>query len=165
MSRYRLGEFLAYYDELVRTWSRRLRNRHEAEDVAQDTVLRLLEVDGARIMQPRAYLHRAARNLATDARRRRATHEVVPVEALDDVAATDGDPYAALQAARMVSALEAALAELPLKCRQAFIWHRLDGLPQAHIAERLGVSKNMVEKHMIRALRHLRDRVGPLESD
>ena len=35
---------------------------------------------------------------------------------------------------------------------------------RAHIAERLGLSKNMVEKYMIRTLRHLRDRLDGAQS-
>ncbi|MGN2390915.1 hypothetical protein [Pelomicrobium sp. G1] len=36
-----------YYDELVGTLTRRLGDRFEAEDVAQETVVRLLEAEGA----------------------------------------------------------------------------------------------------------------------
>src|SRR5262245_17807913 len=104
MSRSRLAGVLAYYDEVVGTWSRRLRNRHDAEDVAQDAMVRLLEVGDTPILQPRAYLHQTARNLATDAHRRRATHEAVPLDALDDAPSTDGDPYGALSAARIALA-------------------------------------------------------------
>ena len=38
-----------------------------------------------------------------------------------------------------------------------FIWQKLEGLTQAEIAERMGLTKNMVEKYMIRTLRHLRE--------
>ena len=65
-------------------------------------------------------------------------------------------------AVQVVAGLERALAELPLKCRQVFIWQRLDGCSQQEIAERLNISKNMVEKYMIRAMRHLRDQLGQL---
>jgi len=154
-----LPGFLAYYDELVGTWVRKLGSRHDAEDVAHDAVVRMLEADGSAILQPRAYLHQTARNLVTDGYRRRAAHEIVPFEIIEEPVATDSDPDAAMRATQMVAALEAALAELPLKCRQVFVWQRLGGLTQAEIAERLGLSKNMVEKYMIRAMRHLRERL------
>jgi len=52
---------------------------------------------------------------------------------------------------------------LPLNCRKVFVWQKIEGLTQAEIAERLGLSKNMVEKYMIRTLRHLRDRLDGLQ--
>jgi RNA polymerase sigma factor (sigma-70 family) len=160
-----LHGFLVYYDELVGTWVRKLGNRHDAEDVAQDAVVRMLETDGAAVLQPRAYFHQIARNLATDTWRRQAAHESVSLDAIDEFAAPDGDPHVALRASEMVSAIEAALAELPLKCRQVFVWQRIDGLTQAEIAERMGLSKNMVEKYMIRTMRHLRERLTAFDSD
>jgi len=66
------------------------------------------------------------------------------------------DPDAAVRTALLLAALKEALAELPLKCRQVFIWHRLEGYTQQEIAHKLGISVNMVEKYMIRAARHLR---------
>ncbi|KIO47874.1 sigma-70 family RNA polymerase sigma factor [Nitrosospira sp. NpAV] len=163
-SRPPLNAFLAYYNELVGTWTRKLRNRHDAEDVAHDAVLQMLEVEGATILQPRAYLHQTARNVVTDAYRRSVAHETVPLDTIDDTATGDHDPVAMLCATEMVHALEGALNELPLKCRQVFVWQRLDGLTQSEIALRLNISKNMVEKYMIRTMRHLRVRLAALNT-
>ena len=60
---------------------------------------------------------------------------------------------------QLVRQKERALQELPLNCRKVFVWQKIEGLTQAEIAERLGLSRNMVEKYMIRTLRHLRERV------
>ncbi len=158
-SRSLLPAFLAYYDELVGTWVRKLCSRHDAEDVAHDAVVRMLETDGSAILQPRAYLHQTARNLVTDAYRRRAAHETVSFEDVEEFAAPNDELDRIVHTTEMVSALEAALAELPLKYRQVFVWQRIDELSQVEIAERLDISKNMVEKYMIRAIRHLRERM------
>ena len=64
-----------------------------------------------------------------------------------------------MHAIQLADAIERALAELPLNCRRVFIWQKIEGLTQQEIATRLGLSKNMVEKYMIRTLRHLRDRL------
>ena len=163
MSSRPLPGFFAYYEELVGTWRRRLDSRHDAEDIAHDAVVRVLEADGSAVLQPRAYLHQTARNVATDIFRRRIAHETVALDAVEEAQALHGDPDAALRAAQMVAALEAALAELPLKCRQVFVWQRLGGLTQAEIAHKLGLSKNMIEKYMIRAMRHLRERLAAFD--
>jgi RNA polymerase sigma-70 factor (ECF subfamily) len=81
------------------------------------------------------------------------------MESIDSSAGHAGDPEAFMQAIQLADSIERALAELPLNCRKVFIWQKLEGLTQLEIAERLGLSKNMVEKYMIRTLRHLRDRL------
>jgi len=167
-SRRLLPDFLTYYDELLGTWKRRLGNRHDAEDIAQETVLRMLEADAASILKPRAYLHQTARNLVTDAHRRRSLHEIVSLDELDDgleeLATPDSDPGTATYVSEMLSALEAALVELPLKCQQVFVWQCIGAMSQGEIAARLGISKNMVEKYRIRATRHLRARMAEFDS-
>lgn len=77
-------DFLTYYDELLGTWKRRLGNRHDAEDIAHETVLRMLEADAASVLKPRAYLHQTARILVTDEYRRRARHEIVSLDDLQN---------------------------------------------------------------------------------
>lgn len=58
-------------------------------------------------------------------------------------------------------ALQAAIAELPDRCRQIFELSRGDGLKYAEIASRLGISVKTVEVQMGKALRILRERLKP----
>lgn len=67
-----------------------------------------------------------------------------------------------MHAIQLAGSVERALAELPVNCRKVFIWQKIEGLTQQEIAVRLGLSKNMVEKYMIRTLRHLRDRLDTM---
>ena len=64
-----------------------------------------------------------------------------------------------MRAIQLAESVERALQELPLNCRKVVVWQKIEGLTKAEIAERLGLSRNMVEKYMIRTLRHLRERV------
>ena len=153
--------FFEHYEELIRTWTRRLRNRQEAEDLAHDTFVRVLEAKSVQVEQPRAYLHQTARNIAVDAYRREDRREAMELGALDQTPAS-GDPEHFMHAIQLADSIEQALAELPLNCRKIFIWQKVEGLTQQEIAERLGLSKNMVEKYMIRTLRHLRDRLDAM---
>ncbi|MBZ9785018.1 sigma-70 family RNA polymerase sigma factor [Pseudomonas sp. REP124] len=160
--------FFEHYEELVGTWTRRLRNRQQAEDLAHDTFVRVLESDSAAVQQPRAYLHQTARNIAVDAYRREDRREeqrgAMESEAIDLSVSSAGDPEHYMHAIQLADSIERALTELPINCRKVFVWQKIEGLTQAEIAERLGLSKNMVEKYMIRTLRHLRDRLDGLQS-
>ncbi|QDG59678.1 MULTISPECIES: sigma-70 family RNA polymerase sigma factor [Pseudomonas] len=154
--------FFEHYEELIGTWTRRLRNRQQAEDLAHDTFVRVLETTASQVEQPRAYLHQTARNIAVDAYRREDRREAMALEAFDQSQPDGDDPEHFMHAIQLADSIERALAELPLNCRRIFIWQKIEGLTQQEIAERLGLSKNMVEKYMIRTLRHLRDRLDAM---
>ncbi len=149
--------FLDHYQELIGTWTRKLRNRQQAEDLAHDAFVRVLENDQDGVEQPRAYLHQTARNIAVDGYRREDRRQAVEQDILDPGTDASGDPEAYMHAIELADSVERALAQLPLNCRRVFIWQKLEGLTQAEIAERMGLTKNMVEKYMIRTLRHLRE--------
>ena len=153
--------FFEHYEELIGTWTRRLRNRQQAEDLTHDTFVRVLESDASEVAQPRAYLHQTARNIAVDAYRREERREALTLRTVDH-APHSGDPEHYMHAIQLADSIERALAELPLNCRKIFIWQKIEGLTQQEIAARLGLSKNMVEKYMIRTLRHLRDRLDAM---
>jgi RNA polymerase sigma-70 factor (ECF subfamily) len=159
-SRSRPHGFLAYYEELLAVWTRKLGCRDAAQDLTHDAFVKCLEAGSDHVEQPRAYLHQAARNTAVDGFRREGGHEWVTLDTIAAHPSELGDPVAQARTQQLGQALETALAELPLKCRQVFIWQRLEGLTQAEIAERMGLSKNMVEKYMIRTALHLRERLG-----
>ncbi len=152
--------WLAHYSELVGVWARRADNRQDAEDATHDTILRVLENDAGVLVNPRAYLHRSVRNRLIDTHRQSRLLDVVPWHALDEHEhPLLTDPDAQVRTAQLLGSLKEALAELPLKCRQVFLWHKLEGYTQEEIAQKLGISVNMVEKYMIRAARHLRERL------
>ena len=148
---------------LVKFLASRYRNAAEAQDIAQEAWLRIFrlqhpeELDNAR-----AFLFQTAANLAIDrARRGKLEQRYLDLElGLADatVAPSMEQTLAGRQALEQV---EATLAKLPLKCRQAFVLHRSRGLPYPEIAQQLGVSTSMVEKYIIQALKALRLAVNP----
>lgn len=152
--------WLAYYDELVGVWSRRTGNRHDAEDAAHDAIECLLKADASVALKARGYLFQAAGHRLIDRWRRQDRAEHIP---LDDLADADqlvlNDPEAPVRAARLADDLAKVLAELPPKCREAFVLNRIEGWTQAEIAEHMGLSKNMIERHVMRAIEFVRDRM------
>ena len=59
--------------------------------------------------------------------------------------------------------LSHVLSELPPKCRAALVLQYWHGLSYEEIAQRLGVSTNMVKKYLSQALVHCRERMGGAE--
>lgn len=154
-------DWLRYYQELVRTWSRGSGSRHDAEDATHDVLTLALEGKmNQALTYPRGFLHRCVRNRLTDMHRRTQILDTVPLHDLHEhemPVADNPDTY--MYNTQLADSLTAALAELPLKCRQVFVWQKIEGYSQEEIAQRLDISVNMVQKYMIRALRHLRERL------
>jgi RNA polymerase sigma-70 factor (ECF subfamily) len=48
---------------------------------------------------------------------------------------------------------------LPPKCREAFVLNRIEGWTQAEVARHMGLSKNMIERYVMRAIQYARDRM------
>ena len=57
-----------------------------------------------------------------------------------------------IDARERLAILAGAVEELPPRCREVFMLRKVEGLDQAEIARRLGISRNMVEKHLRKAL-------------
>ena len=133
----------------------------EAEDVAQDTFLRLWRY--ADRWQPRArlttWLYRVAYNLCMD--RLRARRER-PFEWAPNPVASPAAPVQRNQVARIVAG---ALGALPERQRSAIALVYHQGLSNIDAAEVLGISVDALESLLARGRRSLREQLGALRSD
>lgn len=150
-----------YYRELVCFLNAKLGNRQVAEDVVHDAYVRVLErASDTPIEQPRAFLYRTALNLVIDGHRRNALRQSEPLEVLDsEERFATSSPHASHDQARRLDMLERALAELPAACRESFLLRKLEGLSHPQIAEHLSISRSLVEKHIVNAMKHCRVRM------
>ncbi|WP_423457991.1 sigma-70 family RNA polymerase sigma factor [Ottowia sp. VDI28] len=145
-----------FYRELLNFLNRQVHDRDTAADLAQESYARVLAAQhaGRPVLDARALLYRTAKNLVID-RHRRA--EFRRHESLDTVTEPEDQhapaylqPEEALASYQTVSAYAQVIENLPARCREAFVLHIIDGLPQAEIARRMGISVSMVEKHVVR---------------
>lgn len=152
--------WLAYYRELVGGWAKGNSRPHEAEDAAQDAAMRMLSQGQAGILDQQAYLYRSTQNHLLSELRRQARR---PTLALEDLADHDhpllSDPDADIRASQLAQALERALMRLPLKKRQAYIYHRLEGYTQPEIAQKMGLALNTIERYIMEATRDIREQL------
>lgn len=158
--------FRSYYDELLGFLTAKLGCRDQAADVVQDTYVRILSLENPRaIHNPRAFLYRTALNLTVDLFRKRQVREArsVALEVIEQMPSNIPDQETIVEAKERVALLRLAIAELPPKCRHVFLLHKFMDLSHAEIAGRLGISKNMVEKHVIKAMMHCRKRLDGIK--
>jgi len=156
-----------YYHGLLRYVSARLRDRHRAADIVHDAYLRVLETSRqqARTLEfPQAYLYRTAINIAIDTHRRNSVRQCEPLVAADAEEGPQHDnPHSVVERQQRAKLVAIALDELSEPCRRAFLLRKLDELSHAEISARMGISKDMVEKHIVNAMKHCRVRVRELE--
>jgi RNA polymerase sigma-70 factor (ECF subfamily) len=153
--------FRTHYPQLVGLAESMLRNRAEAEEVAQDVMLELWRRRQQITVESslRAYLLRATRNRTLN----RIRHERVAKTGESHAQiVTHANPKGEhnLVEAEIEAALRSAIDELPPRCREVFELSRVHGLRYAEIAATMEISVKTVEVQMGKALRLLRDRMA-----
>lgn len=142
-----IGTLHQLYDHWLAAVLRRRFGAQESDDIVQDTWLRLASVDALPTPRhPKAFLLRVAMNLAANHHNRR----VLAVRA--ETFAAPRDRLEPDQAASVL--LAQIVVGLPEPLRDVFLLSRLDGLTNAQIGKRLGISPKTVEWRMTRALAH-----------
>lgn len=145
-----------YYRELLNHLTRMMKDRDSAADIVQEAYVRVLALQqsGQAVSQPRALLYHTARNLVIDGHRRsevrgeNASAGDAP-EDFDMMAAPQAcEPETALASSQAVDAMLHTIDHLPVRCREAFILHRFDGLSHVEVAAHMGISRKMVEQHI-----------------
>jgi RNA polymerase sigma factor (sigma-70 family) len=156
---------------LVRYLTVRLQSLHEAKEVAQETYARLLQLQqpGAPSLL-RAYLYKTATNLAIDRLRHRKTQRRAEEQPAlwSELTATPADlrdPAEQLLAREQAEQLLGYLQELPTKCQRVFDLHRVEGVPQHVVAERLGFSERMVRRYVTYAMVYCHLRLQGMTAD
>lgn len=148
-----------YYDELRRFLSSRLRNREDADEIAQESFVRMLALeDGYHVRHPRGFLYRTALNLTVDAFRTSLPRagQMDDITMAESMPSETPGPESIVYGQQRLGHLKKAIAELPPKCRQAFLMHKFENCSYLEIAVEMDISKNMVEKHIIKAIAHCR---------
>jgi RNA polymerase sigma factor (sigma-70 family) len=151
--------------KLRRFFQRRFGNREDAADATQETFLRMLSLSpNTSIENPQAYLFQVARSIAYSATARLMAERALFDRDADEANVATDAPNAEriVDARQRLVLLARAIAELPPRCQQVFVLSRLQGMANGDIAQKLGISRNMVEKHIVKALLHCRSVRGKI---
>jgi RNA polymerase sigma factor (sigma-70 family) len=148
---------------------RRVRDPRDAEDILQDVFSALVEAN--RLLMPidhiTGWLFRVARNRIIDLfrARTRRKEDSAPLEFEDLLPSLRSGPEAELARARLLDALEQAIAELPPEQRDVFIAHELEGRSFKDIAAASGVGINTLLSRKRYAVLRLRERLRSVYED
>ncbi len=138
---------------------RMLGSPEEAEDLCQDTFMRLISSSGRYRPEGRfqSWLFRIAGNLARSRLRRRKILRWLPLTSGHHETPAPGlDPLNALAAGQEQERVRAAIRQLPDRQRQALILKRYNELSYQEIAEAMGISVGSVQMLLHRAMSALK---------
>lgn len=146
---------------------RLLGNRAEAEDVAQEAMLRLWkQAHSWRSGEAKVttWLYRVVANLCID-RQRRARGGAVTLDAIPEPADGRASVTQTMQECARADALQAALGVLPARQRQAVVLRHIDGLSNTEIAKIMEITVEAVESLTSRGKRALHARLAGRKED
>lgn len=136
---------------------------HEAEDIAQETFLRVwsaatrYDPDKA---SPSTWIYRIALRLAIDRNRRTGFRRFLGLEAAPEPEDETPGAETALAARQTLGLARAGLATLPDRQRRALLLRAVTEMSTAEIADVLGITPGAVEQLLVRARSGLRALMG-----
>lgn len=130
----------------------RVPSQSDADDILQDVFTRVIEKSSSLRQADRieSWVYQTARNAVADFYRRRRPLPELPAEAVDCPHVVEANQNLAVG-----ESLARLMAELPSTLRDAVRLYEVEGIPQADIAEQLGISISAVKSRVQRGRREL----------
>jgi RNA polymerase sigma factor (sigma-70 family) len=154
---------------LLSFFSRRIKDHTLAQDLTQETLLRVYAASQrTQMIEPESFVFTVAANLLRDQKRsesRRGPLFHVPIdeavrEELEHHLVEELSPERILLSRESLQGVLQALEELGERTRNIFVLSRLECMKHKDIAALYGMGLSTVEKHLLRATLHLTARYG-----
>ena len=170
LTRLKNGDMLAF-DQVYELYSHKLfsfifkilKNEAEADDIVQEVFVKIWEsrdnLSDYKLLN--SYIFTIAYNNSIDLIRKRINNNKY-LEHLKNSSVIQITPsvISEVEFNELNSQVEKLISNLPERQKQVYLLHREQGLTNPEIAEQLGISKNTVENHMVKALKYLRQNIG-----
>ncbi len=167
LNRLKNGDMLAF-DKVYQLYSHKLfsfvfrilKNEDEAEDIVQEVFVKIWEsrerLGDFKLLN--SYIFTIAYNQSIDLIRKRI-HNSKYLEHLKNASILQESVsiITDVEFNELSNQVDGLIQNLPERQKQVYLLHREEGLTYPEIAERLGISKNTVENHMVKALKYLRE--------
>jgi RNA polymerase sigma-70 factor (family 1) len=154
--------FLRYEPLLLNFVYKKIKDRDEAKDILQDIFIQVWNNRNRMvIVSLSSYLYTMALNKIRDRYKHQVIHEehIAKLQVLIDQKDRGADYQ--IREKDITLLIEKEIAALPLKMREVFQLRKDAFLSNREISEKLGISEQTVETHMKRALKTLKQRLGP----
>jgi RNA polymerase sigma factor (sigma-70 family) len=146
-----VSEVLPLEPSLMQFLRHNWRHSDDLADLRQDIYVRVFEAAEKQIPRPaKPFVFAVARNLLIDRYRR---ERIIPIDGVPDlegidIAADEPGPDRTTVARDELRRVQAALDQLPPRCREAVILRQVEGLSRREIANRMGIAEKTVKNHL-----------------
>lgn len=150
-SRLELARWYAEYSDLLRAYLVKISHSvHDAEDIVQEAFLHVwFAASTGPILNPKALLFTTAQNLLKDHIRLAHTQATRAAEQVDEVEIPDScEPSQIMESEQALAQIVDTLERLRTSTQKAFFLDRVELYSHAQIADRMGITVSMVEKHI-----------------
>lgn len=158
--------FSRYYAALCSKAYKRIPFTPLVEEIVQDVFVNLwqkasgLDANG----NVKAYLYATMRNKILFELRTEANRELfLNKMSRNTIQKAEENELEKMYAKETEEEIYQLISSLPSQCKEAFMLSRFEQLSYKAIAHRMGISVNTVEKHVAKALKILRDKLGKWE--
>ncbi|WP_019531567.1 RNA polymerase sigma factor [Dasania marina] len=158
--------FQSYKDSLHRHIYRLLRNKDDAQELMQETYIRVLQRENLEQQESsaKAYLFKIATNLVIDKTRKDARQQLQQHVSIDDeeLVSNNPSPDRQVQSQQVMTQLKIILNQLSPRGRHIFILHRFHDMSYPEIADKLNITTRTVERQMSIAMTLCREKLQGL---
>lgn len=156
--------FLREHREPLIAFLRKSSATHEdAQDIAQETMMRMLRYRDQPADALKILMYRIAINALNDRGRRQKTRHAPEHVSLDEdyhaLPSLEPSHDQRVATEQELALVRAAIMQLPTRSRQIYLLNRINGMSYTQIAKHCGISVKAVEKNIGRALALLRARM------
>lgn len=141
---------------LKRFLRRFMSNKHDIEDICQETILRALEAEKSRdIREPRAFLFGVSKNIVRKKLDKESKSLINFIEDFTPQEYVSNEPSIEqnIDEQQRMRFFTEAVATLPRQCQRVFMMKKVYGYSHKEIAKELDISISTVEKHVAAGLK------------
>lgn len=131
-----------------------IRDKDTSKDIVQTVFFKLWKTKELffQARSKEAYLYQAVVNESLNHLRRNKIRSAF-IESILSPGNSSDDPEQSIRYRELRATLSTVIKSLPARCKEVFLLSRQEGMNYAQISQKLHISINTVEKHMVKALR------------
>jgi RNA polymerase sigma-70 factor (family 1) len=154
--------FEKHHRKLYSFLFRLMKSKEDAEEIVQDTFIKIWErrAEFEEGYPFESFLFKIAKNSFLNATRKKINRRVVEdnLYTFSDILENSTEDYIIFKETREM--IDLVINSLPPKRKEIFILSKIEGLSRKEIAEKMGVSIITVDGQLLKANRHLREKLG-----
>ncbi len=151
--------FKRHHKKLYLFLYRLLNSKEDAEEIVQDTFLKIWERREEFIESYpfEAFLFQIAKNTFLNLNRKRVNRKVFEshLKFFEERSSTETEDYVIFEETKAI--LNTIMEQLPPRRKEIFLLRRIEGLSRCEIAEKLGISVLTVDSQLLKANKYMKD--------